>query len=216
MHEQDPESKEIWTHQHHYLKQLKPIDEDAYCMAQPEDPVSESMHAAFRSLLGGVAWLTLTMMSICIYVSALQRQSHAPTVKDIRNCNRLLRWINQHNDELGMRYVELVEPLRLVAVSDSAFKAQEFVGLAMRGCIIMLVSATSDLPTTKAWKCAVIDFLLTKTHACGTLDVCCGTPCSDRCSGSGHIGESGHHRALQRSTKGTRFSNIARQCAFVA
>ena len=46
-----------------------------------------------------------------------------------------------------MRHVRLVEPLRSITVSDSEFKAQKSVGREMKGCTIMLVSATSDLST---------------------------------------------------------------------
>ena len=165
MHEQDKDTKEIWTHQRHYIPQLKAIPEEAYCTAKPEDLVSEVTHASFRSLLGGIAWLTLTMLPICIYVASLQRKSQGPTVKDIKECNRLLRWIRLHAKEMGIRFIHLPEPCRLVVVSDSAFKAEEYAGLAMRGCIIMMVSASVDLPTTQAWSCVVLDWFARKhTH----------------------------------------------------
>ena len=32
MHEQDPNTKEIWTHQQHYVKQLRPLKVDQYAM----------------------------------------------------------------------------------------------------------------------------------------------------------------------------------------
>ena len=43
-----------------------------------------------------------------------------------------------------MRYQRLQEPLRLIALSDSAFKAQDYDGLVMRGCVIMLADAVAD------------------------------------------------------------------------
>ena len=45
---------------------------------------------------------------------------------------------------LGVRYQRLQEPLRLIALSDSAFKAQDYDGLVMRGCVIMLAEAVTD------------------------------------------------------------------------
>ena len=158
MHEQDPVSKEIWTHQKHYVKQLKPIATERYCVAKAEEPVSEATHVAFRLLLGAIAWLTLTMVAVCVYISALQRKSAKPTVKGVYDLNRLLKWIRAHEDELGIRYVRLEPPVRLIVVSDSAFRAQEHSGLAMRGCLIMLVSAQTDLPLQRPWKCVLIDW----------------------------------------------------------
>jgi len=43
-----------------------------------------------------------------------------------------------------VRYRRLQEPLRLIALSDSAFKAQDYDGLVMRGCVIVLAEAAVD------------------------------------------------------------------------
>jgi len=165
MHVQDARSCEIWTHQHHYLLQLRPISEDSYVMADGNGPVTETTHSAYRSLLGGIAWLTQTMIAISVYVAALQRSAKAPTINDIRNLNRLLRWIRTNKEKLGIRYKYLAPPWRLAVVSDSAFQALEYEGLAMRGCLIMMISATAPLPTDSAWECVCLDWYARKhTH----------------------------------------------------
>ena len=84
------------------------------------------------SLVGALAWIVLTEPAICIYVSYLQRHTQAPTMKHVRDSNRLLRWIKKNLKQLGVRFNRLAEPLRLVALSESAFKAQEYNGLVMR------------------------------------------------------------------------------------
>ena len=63
MHVQCTKIFSIWTHQHHYIKQLKPISDDAYALSDKDELVQPHTHAAFRSLLGAMAWLTQTMLN---------------------------------------------------------------------------------------------------------------------------------------------------------
>ena len=90
MHEQDPTTFEIWTHQGHYVPQIKEIPCDLKALASDETLADEDMSAMFMSLVGALAWLVLTMPAICVYVAFLQRQLKAPTVGHIRMANRLL------------------------------------------------------------------------------------------------------------------------------
>ena len=99
--------------------------------------MTTTCHVISRAL----AWLILTMPAVCVYVASLQRHTQAPTVGHVRNANRLLLWIRKNLTRLGVRYQRLREPLRLIALSDSAFKAQDYDGLVMRGCVIVLVEA---------------------------------------------------------------------------
>ena len=96
------------------------------------------MSALYMSLVGAFAWLILTMPSICVYVAFLQRQTKAPLMGHVRKANRLLRWIRRNCARLGVWFRRINGPLRLVTISDSAFKAQDYQGLVMRGCIIVL------------------------------------------------------------------------------
>ena len=95
----------------------------------------------FMSLVGALAWLVLTMPAICVYVAYLQRHTKAPTLGHVRRGNRLLRWIRRNKARLGVWFRKLQGPLRLITLSDSAFKAQDYQGLVMRGCIILLIEA---------------------------------------------------------------------------
>ena len=62
----------------------------------------------------------------------------APTLGHIRRANRLLRWIRRNQKRLGVYFKPLRTPLRVITLSDSAFKAQDYQGLVMRGCVILL------------------------------------------------------------------------------
>ena len=84
------------------------------------------------------------MPAICMYVAFLQRQTQAPTIGHVRDANRLMRWIRKSLKSLGVHLQRLKEPLRLGALSDSAFKAQDYEGLAMRGCVIVFAEAEAE------------------------------------------------------------------------
>ena len=61
MHEQDPSTFEVWTHQHHYVPQIKEIPVDAKALVPDEEPADEDLSQLFMSLVGALAWLVLTM-----------------------------------------------------------------------------------------------------------------------------------------------------------
>ena len=109
----------------------------------------------------------LTVPAICVYVAYLQRHTKAPTLGHVRRGNRLLRWIRREKTRLSVWFRKLQGPLRLVTLSDSAFKAQDYQGLVMRGCIILLVEAGSieksggsppAIKTGQEVRCQVLDW----------------------------------------------------------
>ena len=141
MHEQDEITKEIWAHQQHYVPQINEIALESKHFVCDEDKADDDLRQLFMSLVGALAWLILTMPAICIYVAFLQRHAKEPMIGHIRQANRLLQWIRKNLSRLGLRYKPLRGPLRLITLSDSAFKAQDTQGLVMRGCMIMLAEA---------------------------------------------------------------------------
>ena len=96
MHEQGPTTFEIWTHQGHYVPQIKEIPCDLKALVSDETLADEDMAALYMSLVGALAWLVLTMPAICVYVAYLQRHTKAPTLGHVRRGNRLLRWIRRN------------------------------------------------------------------------------------------------------------------------
>ena len=142
MHEQDPATFEVWTHQHHCVPQMKEIPGDAKALVIDEEPADEDLSQLFMSLVGALAWLLLTMPGICIYVAYLQRQTKSPNLGHIRRANRLLRWVRRNLKKLGVYFRRLRAPLRVVTLSDSAFKAQDYQRLVIGGCIVPLRAAS--------------------------------------------------------------------------
>ena len=109
----------------------------------------------------------MTMPAICIYVAFLQRHTQAPSLGHVRRANRLLRWIRKSKSRLGILFRRLQPPLRVVTLSDSAFKAQDYQGLVMRGCVIVLAELGSQRNTDTSGvslrpnqdvKCQVLDW----------------------------------------------------------
>ena len=91
MHEQMPQTFEVWTHQRHYLLQIKETPIDVKALVPDEEPADEDLGQLFMSLVCALAWLVLTIPSICIYVAYLQRQTTSPNMGRMRRANRPLR-----------------------------------------------------------------------------------------------------------------------------
>ncbi len=110
-------------------------------------------------LLGGVAWMTLTVAAICVFVQALQRRTQAPRAIDCRRINTLLRWLRRNSS--GIWFRKLVGLLRIVGVSDAAFRAQpeDASGLALRGCVILLNTDSSTSPSSPDGLCNVLEYV---------------------------------------------------------
>ena len=139
VHEQNPETFEVWTHQQHYLPQIKEIPADKKALVPDEEPADDDLGQLYMSLVGALAWLILTIPAISIYVAYLQRQTKAPNMGHIRRANRILRWLRRHSKRLGVWFRRVRTPVRVMTLSDSAFKAQDYQGLVMRGFIVRLI-----------------------------------------------------------------------------
>ena len=150
---------QIYTQQEKYVSQLKEIEKTHYQGLGDEAPVSETGQAAFATLLGGVAWLCLTMVPICVYVQALQRHGAQPRAIDLKKLNVLLRWVRRH--KVGILYERQEGQLRLVGVSDAAFKAipEDSSGLALRGCVVVLKGDSATSPAALNGKAMMLEYV---------------------------------------------------------
>ena len=103
--------------------------------------------------------MTLTVAAISVYIQALQRHAQAPRVIDCKRLNALVRYLKR--GRIGIWYTKLKGPWRLVAVSDAAFRAQpeDSSGLALRGCVILLVSDSDTSPASADAKCHMLEFV---------------------------------------------------------
>ena len=61
MHEQTPNTFEVWTRRQHYAHQVKEILADAKALVPDEQVADEDLQQLFMSCVGALAWLTLTM-----------------------------------------------------------------------------------------------------------------------------------------------------------
>ena len=123
--------------QSHYISELKPIPTESLKVMPKDQPVNEEFQHLFRSLLGGIAWVTQTRLDIAVYVGALQRKLQCPTVQDLLNANRVLQYLK--SKPLAMKFRKLDKPWRLVAISDSGFKGEDQDHLAIRSGLICMV-----------------------------------------------------------------------------
>ena len=149
-----------WAHQSQYVGQLRPLNITKHKGKPDAEPVTEAdAIAAYRSLLGGVAWLILTRAEAAVYVQSLQRAGATPTYGHLRRINVLLRYITKETS--GLTYKTMQHPLKLVGMSDAAFKAQpeDSAGLALRGLAVLLVEADSPRPCSQSGVCHILDFL---------------------------------------------------------
>ena len=136
-HEQTGEG--IFCHQWKYAESLKQLVLTKYYKHDDGELVDEETHAAYSSLLGGVAWLALTRADAAIYIQALQRHASKPRLKDCRGLNTVTRFVQKN--KLGIWYGRIPSSqYRLLGFTDAAFKAQEgeSTGLALRGLAILL------------------------------------------------------------------------------
>ena len=114
-----------------------------------DEPVDSERHTQFRALLGGVSWASQARPDVIVYISFLQRQSHGPLFRHLKQLNRLVRYMQLNPFVLHFR--QLLPPLKMVVISDSAFKAGETDCLATKSVIIGLAStSTSDTEACKA------------------------------------------------------------------
>ena len=102
----------------------------------------------FLSLLGGLAWLTQLRADIAVYVVALQRRMIEPTLIHVKRCNRILSHCKRHRRHL--RHVRVAGNLRIVGVSDSAYKVEEDATNALVGHFILLMGDSSNSTRVKS------------------------------------------------------------------
>ena len=70
-HDQDPKTYASTLSQVKYTAQLRTICLDAVVTSGWDTDAPPDLHSAFRTLVGGVAWLTLTAPAISVYVAVL-------------------------------------------------------------------------------------------------------------------------------------------------
>ena len=155
-----------------YADAIKPISMAQLHKLNDDGSLDEVHTACFLTLLGAVAWLVQTRLDIVVYVSALQRHSHAPLAIHLKRLNRLVRYIQKNPQKLYYRPLPL--PVRLIAVGGSAYQAPSDLSgrctvgvtdpLVMRGYLIALAHYEED---TKTYQLQILEYVAGKqNHVC--------------------------------------------------
>ena len=122
---------------------LRPIRTDSLKLQDEDVEVDADIQQQYWSLLGGVAWVVLVRGDIIVYVGCLQRAAKKPLVKHVLMLNRVVKWLKRRGCTLVFRHVP--GPWRVLAILDSAFRAQEPDCLALRAAIIAVTTDKTEL-----------------------------------------------------------------------
>jgi hypothetical protein len=101
------------------------------------DVLTAEEKTEFRSLLGGVLWLTLTRPDLLCECSLLQGQITTPTIADLKLANETVRRAQKHNHKAALHFAPLRGKLRLVCVSDASHATKK-TSYAQEGISILL------------------------------------------------------------------------------
>ena len=133
-HIQNVETKEVSMDQTEYIKGVKTISHPDISSKGAEELCCTELHHMFWSILGAIAFATLTRVDILVFVSALQRFSHAPKIIHVKRLNAVVRWAQRNPKRLlYRRFKSLVSHLR--QYGDAAFKKEDDSGHSMRGAL---------------------------------------------------------------------------------
>jgi Reverse transcriptase (RNA-dependent DNA polymerase)/Integrase core domain len=156
MHEQELPSMSIVMHQNHYALGLKPIVCDVMDVtdqARMAQLITPELHAQYLSLLGGLSWLLQTRPDVAIFIQALQRHSKKPSYNDLLKLNRVCKWVKRR--PMHLKYERLEGPVKILVISDSAFRREDESGLAMRGALVCIAE---DQPGNPGGRIHILEF----------------------------------------------------------
>ena len=165
-HKQDTTTKEVTLDQDDYIKGIKLCTHPDLTGKKPEELACTELHQQYWSVTGAIAYAILTRPDIAVFVAALQRMSHAPTVIHCKRLNSVVRWA-QRNPK-GIQYVQLEQSGRpkgstvdthLRMISDAAFKKEEDSGHSMRGACYVRCLGGTTADMVKTVKGHLLDFV---------------------------------------------------------
>ena len=148
MHEVQPD-KSYFLHQNHFAQRLKLIPLTDVPVHLPAQRLNEAQLALYMSGVGSLAWLVQTRADCAIYIQALQRATKRATISHLLRLNTVIRWCRRKAVHLAFVHLGTAE-LKVLVVSDAAFRREDNAGLAMRGALICLAEHHVDNPGGKA------------------------------------------------------------------
>jgi len=161
-HIQNKTTKEVYTHQDHYIAELSiiPLPPNS---PNNDDESTPQEAEAFVSLLGALAWLLMTRSDISPYVGYMQRLAGKPRKRHLRMISQVLKYVKRVST--GLLYKRLLGKPYLLCVADSAYQANDNRTdcIALRGYFIFLACATEGTQFPGG-DVQLIDFVSKKLH----------------------------------------------------
>ena len=103
-----------------------------------EDPLTAEEITSFRSILGGLLWLTATRLDLVSDVCLLQSQVTKAKIVHLKQANNVVRRAQaEQGQQLGLHFRKLRHPLRLCCVHDSS-AAGNVRSYAQEGILVLL------------------------------------------------------------------------------
>ena len=96
----------------------------------------------YLSLLGALAYLSLTRVDVIAFIAALQRNNHAPKVVHAKRLNSVVRWVQKNMVDLSYVHFDHKDNV-IIGISDAAFKKEDDEATAMRGCAVIRADSTA-------------------------------------------------------------------------
>ncbi|CAE7259286.1 unnamed protein product [Symbiodinium sp. KB8] len=119
-----------------FCEKLRTAPIDAGC--KDDDPLTASELTTFRSLLGGLLWLTATRLDLVSDVCLLQSQVTKARISHLKQANNVVKRARaEHGQKLGLHFRKLHPPLRLCCVHDSS-AAGNVRNYAQEGILVLL------------------------------------------------------------------------------
>ena len=122
--------------QKHFAEKL--VETEIAESKDDNDPLTPSELTTFRSILGGLLWLTATRMDLISDVALLQSQVTKGRIEHLRHANRIVQKA-KHPDylDLGLHYRFLEGRLRLLCIHDAS-SANKDRNYAQEGILVLL------------------------------------------------------------------------------
>ena len=118
---------DIVLDQINYINGLGQIRSEHVKRSTANDPCNAADHQQFRSLLGALAYATITQTWSVVYIAALQRVAAAPKNEHVMRLNKLVRLVKAQGAEIVFKYMTCLH--KLVVHSDSSFRKEDEKGV---------------------------------------------------------------------------------------
>ena len=131
-----------------YIHRIKPISLEKPRKTMSQDPCNQKEHKQLRALIGALAWPSNQCMpQLSASISLLQAHANSPTVGNIAEANKLLRFAKEIAKDYNMvirRHCDLCY-LRIGAYTDAAWAVRP--DGSSQGGLLLFISSAEELAT---------------------------------------------------------------------